>query len=96
MIHPWLTIRFSVAQIKKDLNNGKMKSVTMEKHTQEISKVKRNLDKEKTKYVTGKIRHKKNFQAQKELETENDKSLSMDKLKKNLESTNKLQSILMK
>ena len=47
MIHPWLTIRFSVAQIKKDLNNGKMKSVTMEKHTQEISEVKMNLDKEK-------------------------------------------------
>ena len=32
-----------------ELNNAKMKNITMEKHTQEISEVKMNLDKEKTK-----------------------------------------------
>ena len=58
----------------------------MEKHTQEISEVKMNLDKEKQKYVKLEEYVTKISKLKKELETEKDKSLNMDELKKNLES----------
>ena len=58
----------------------------MEKHTQEISEVKMNLDKEKQKCVKLEEYVTKIFKPKKELETEKDKSLNMDELKKNLES----------